>query len=66
LFPDDGTLASERPLCVSLVCFLDELDYLPIDKRGADLLFLVVAARYEVGSIVISTNRSLPGMGQTL
>ena len=36
---------------------LDELGYLPIDKRGADLLFQVVAARYEVGSIVITTNR---------
>src|SRR5271163_4710796 len=30
---------------------LDELGYLPIDKRGADLLFQVVAARYESGSI---------------
>jgi DNA replication protein DnaC len=29
---------------------LDELGYLPIDKRGADLLFQVVAARYETGS----------------
>ncbi len=28
---------------------LDELGYLPIDKRGADLLFQVVAARYESG-----------------
>ena len=36
---------------------LDELGYLPIDKRGADLMFQVVAARYETGSIVISTNR---------
>jgi DNA replication protein DnaC len=36
---------------------LDELGYLPIDKRGADLLFQVVAARYELGSIVLSTNR---------
>jgi DNA replication protein DnaC len=36
---------------------LDELGYLPIDKRGADLLFPVVAARYETGSIVLSTNR---------
>ena len=36
---------------------LDELGYLPIDKRGADLLFQVVAARYESGSIVFSTNR---------
>src|SRR4029078_4461714 len=36
---------------------LAELGYLPIDKRGADLLFQVVAARYETGSIVLSTNR---------
>ncbi len=36
---------------------LDELGYLPIDKRGADLLFQVVAARYESGSIVLTTNR---------
>ena len=36
---------------------LDELGYLPIDKRGADLMFQVVAARYEAGSIVITTNR---------
>ena len=36
---------------------LDELGYLPIDKHGADLLFQIVAARYEVGSIVITTNR---------
>ena len=36
---------------------LDELGYLPIDNRGADLLFQVVAARYESGSIVLTTNR---------
>jgi DNA replication protein DnaC len=43
---------------------LDELGYLPIDKRGADLLFQVVAARYEVGSIVISTNRPFREWGK--
>lgn len=42
---------------------LDELGYLPIDKRGADLLFQVVAARYERGSIVISTNRAFRDWG---
>ncbi len=36
---------------------LDELGYLPIDKRGAALLFQVIAARYETGSIVLTTNR---------
>jgi IstB-like ATP binding protein len=39
------------------VLLLDELGYLPIDKRGADLLFQVVAARYETGSIVLTTTR---------
>jgi DNA replication protein DnaC len=36
---------------------LEELGYLAIDKRGADLLFQVLAARYETGSIVLTTNR---------
>jgi DNA replication protein DnaC len=43
---------------------LDELGYLPIDKREADLLFQVVAARYEVGSIVITTNRPFREWGK--
>jgi DNA replication protein DnaC len=43
---------------------LDELGYLPIDKRGADLMFQVVAARYETGSIVISSNRVFKQWGQ--
>lgn len=44
---------------------LDELGYLPIDKRGANLLFQVVAARYESGAIVLSTNRPFKDWGQT-
>ena len=42
---------------------LDELGYLPIDKRGADLLFQVVTARYECGSIAVSTNRAFRDWG---
>src|SRR5271155_5272814 len=45
------------------VLLLDELGYLPIDKRGADLLFQVVAARYETGSIVLTTNRTFKEWG---
>jgi len=40
-----------------------ELGYLPVDKRGADLMFQVVAARYEAGSIVITTNRLFKDWG---
>ncbi len=35
---------------------LDELGYLPLDKRGAELLFQVVSKRYEHSSTIITTN----------
>lgn len=35
---------------------IDELGYLPMDKRGADLLFQVISARYERGALIITTN----------
>ena len=35
----------------------DELGYLPIDKRGADLLFQIISQRYERGAIVLTTNK---------
>ncbi len=37
---------------------LDEVGYLPIDQRGADLLFQVISQRYERGSIVLTTNKA--------
>lgn len=40
------------------VLVLDELGYLPIDKKGADLLFQIISQRYERGSIILSTNRA--------
>jgi DNA replication protein DnaC len=38
------------------ILLIDELGYLPLDKRGAELLFQVVTKRYERGSILITTN----------
>jgi len=35
---------------------IDELGYLPMDKRGADLLFQVISARYERGAMIVTTN----------
>ena len=40
-----------------------ELGYLPVDKRGADLMFQVISARYEAGSVVITTNRAFKDWG---
>ncbi len=46
-----------------LVC--DELGYLPVDKQGADLLFQIISARYERGSIVLTSNRAFKEWGKT-
>ncbi|MCK5804061.1 MAG: IS21-like element helper ATPase IstB [Lentisphaeria bacterium] len=35
---------------------IDELGYLPMDKRGADLLFQVISARYEHSATLITSN----------
>lgn len=40
------------------VLLMDELGYLPVDKKGADLLFQVISQRYEKGSIVLTTNKA--------
>jgi DNA replication protein DnaC len=37
-----------------IIC--DELGYIPFDRQGTDLLFQLVAARYEQGSMIITTN----------
>ena len=35
---------------------VDELGYLPMDKRGADLLFQVISARYERNATILTAN----------
>ncbi len=60
----NGTLEKKlREYVRPQLLLLDELGYLPIDKRGADLMFQVVAARYESGSVVVSTNRAFKDWG---
>jgi DNA replication protein DnaC len=39
------------------ILLIDELGYLPVDKKGADLLFQVISQRYEHGSIILTTNK---------
>jgi DNA replication protein DnaC len=54
-----GTLKNElRKYTNPSLLILDEIGYLPIDQRGADLLFQVISARYERGSIVLTTNKA--------
>lgn len=54
-----GTLKAElRRYTAPALLVLDEVGYLPIDQHGADLLFQVISARYERGSIVLTTNKA--------
>jgi DNA replication protein DnaC len=43
---------------------VDEIGYLPLDRSGANLLFQLIARRYERGSIIITSNQSLTGWGE--
>lgn len=45
------------------VLVIDEMGYLPLDEMGATLLFQVVSARYERGSILLTSNKSYRDWG---
>ncbi|WP_433476451.1 IS21-like element helper ATPase IstB [Spirillospora sp. CA-142024] len=49
---------------VDLLC-IDELGYLELDKRGADLLFQVLTDREETSSVAIASNESFGGWTRT-
>jgi DNA replication protein DnaC len=59
----------ERRLRIYLapkLLIIDEFGYLPLDKLGATLLFQLVAARYERGSILLTSNQSFGEWGEVL
>ena len=43
---------------------IDELGYLPVDKQGCDLFFQVISNRYEMGSMIVTTNRPFREWGE--
>jgi DNA replication protein DnaC len=43
---------------------IDELGFLPVERKGADLLFQIISNRYETGSVVITTNRPFADWGE--
>lgn len=49
---------------VELLC-IDELGYMELDKRGADLLFQVLTEREEKVSVAIASNESFSGWTKT-
>jgi DNA replication protein DnaC len=49
---------------VDLLC-IDELGYMELDKRGAELLFQVLTEREEKNSIATASNESFSGWTKT-
>jgi hypothetical protein len=43
--------------------FIDEMGYLPLDELGATIFFQLVSARYERGSIILTSNKSYGDWG---
>ena len=43
---------------------IDEIGYLPVDKLGANLLFQLIAKRYEKNSTIITTNQPFSKWGE--
>ncbi len=43
---------------------IDEIGYLPVDKNGANLLFQLIAKRYEKSSTIITTNQAFSKWGE--
>jgi len=66
-----GQAAREGKLEVKLrrylkpkVLVVDEVGYLPLDTVGATIFFQLVSARYERGSIILTSNKSYADWGQ--
>lgn len=45
------------------VLIIDEMGYLPVDELGATIFFQLVSARYERGSIILTSNKSYGDWG---
>jgi DNA replication protein DnaC len=59
---DDELRRLERyPLLV-----VDEIGYLPLERQAANLLFALIARRYERGSIIVTSNRGFEAWGEIL
>jgi DNA replication protein DnaC len=61
----EGTLATRlRYYLKPKVLVVDEVGYLPLDTVGATIFFQLVSARYERGSIILTSNKSYADWGQ--
>lgn len=45
---------------------IDEIGYLPLERQAANLLFALIARRYERGSVIVTSNRGFEAWGEIL
>jgi DNA replication protein DnaC len=61
---NEGTLHEKLGFfCKPKLLILDELGYLPLERRSAHLFFQLVNRRYERGSLLLTTNQSVAQWG---
>lgn len=53
-----------KHFCRYELLIIDEIGYLPVDKQGANLLFQLIAKRYEKHSTIITTNMVFSKWGE--
>ena len=76
--PSNGSTASRQPSTATrsttncaawsatTLLVVDEIGYLPLERQAANLLFALVARRYERGSIIVTSNRGFEAWGEIL
>jgi len=63
---DNSFPAKLRTFIQPSLLIVDEVGYLPVPKEGANFLFHVVSKRYEIGSIILTSNKSFSYWGEVL
>jgi DNA replication protein DnaC len=63
---DNSFPAKLRTFVQPSLLIIDEVGYLPLPKEGANFLFHVVSKRYEIGSIILTSNKSFTHWGEVL
>ena len=48
----------------SSILIVDEVGYLPLNRHDANLVFQIIARRYEKGSVIITSNKTFSEWGQ--
>src|SRR5207245_8211403 len=46
------------------ILIIDEVGYLPLSRHDANLVFQIIARRYEKGSVIITSNKAFSEWGQ--